>query len=129
MDTTDMTNAETTPTASTTASVVVMARPAAANLMHFTRPQPNMMGMARKNVNSAAAVLLQPHNMPPMMVAPEREVPGMMASTWKQPIFRAVFQSMPSTSVMRKMLRSAASSTLAAQACAGAECAGACTRA
>ena len=82
MDTTDMTNAETTPTASTTASVVVMARPAAANLTHFTRPHPNMMGMARKNVNSAAAVLLQPHSMPPMMVAPEREVPGMMASTW-----------------------------------------------
>ena len=88
-----------------------------------------MMGMARKNVNSAAAVLLQPHSMPPMMVAPEREVPGMMASTWKQPIFRAVFQSMPSTSVMRKMLRSAASSRSTAQACADAECAGACTRA
>ena len=60
MDTTDMTNAETTPAARTTASVVVMARPAAANLMHFTRPHPNMMGIARKNVNSAAAVLLQP---------------------------------------------------------------------
>ena len=115
MDTTDMTNAETTPTASTIASVVVMARPAAANFMHFTRPHPNMMGIARKKVNSAAAVLLQPHSMPPMMVAPEREVPGTMASTWKQPIFSAVFQSMSSTSAIRKMSRSAAASRSAAQ--------------
>ena len=73
---TDMTNAVTMPTASTTTSVMVMARPAAKNLRHFTRPQPSMMGMARKNVNSAAAVREQPDSMPPMMVAPERLVPG-----------------------------------------------------
>ena len=66
---------------STTTSVVDITKPAAKNFRHFTSPQPNMMGMARKNVNSAAAVRLHPHSMPPMMVAPEREVPGMMAST------------------------------------------------
>lgn len=79
---------------------MVMAMPAATNLMHFTRPQPNMMGMARKNVNSAAAVREQPASMSPMMVALRLLVPGMMANTLKQPILSAVFQSISSTSVI-----------------------------
>ena len=111
MATTDMANAVMIPTASTRISVEVMAMPAATNLMHFTRPQPNMMGMARKNVNSAAAVREQPASMPPMMVAPERLVPGMMANTWKQPILSAVFQSISSTSVILNSDASASSDT------------------
>jgi len=45
-----------------------------------------MTGMARKNVNSAATVREQPRMRPPMIVEPEREVPGTMESTWKTPI-------------------------------------------
>ncbi|MNW14599.1 hypothetical protein D3C71_2128650 [compost metagenome] len=35
--------------------------------------------------------------MPPMMVEPEREVPGIIASTWAQPTFSASRQPMSST--------------------------------
>ena len=87
-----------------------MARPTAIRyLMSFSTPQPNMTGIARKNVNSAAAVREQPHSMPPMMVEPERDVPGMMASIWKQPIFSDVFQSISSTVRTRNRAISASS--------------------
>ncbi len=109
---TDITNAVTMPTTSTTISICVMAKPSSANLTAFTKPQPNMTGMARKNVNSAAAVREQPHSMPPMMVEPERDVPGIMASTWKQPILSAVFQSISSTLVILNRRSSACSSKL-----------------
>ena len=52
-----------------------------------------MTGTARKKVNSAAQVLETPIRRAPMMVAPDREVPGKMAAmTWKRPMIRAVFQ-------------------------------------
>ena len=43
-------------------------------------------GIARKNVKSAAAVLDTPSASAPMIVAPEREVPGIIASIWNTPI-------------------------------------------
>ena len=49
-----------------------------------------MTGTARKNVNSAAATLDTPKSNAPMMVAPEREVPGMIESTWNIPMKKAV---------------------------------------
>ena len=39
----------------------------------------SMVGIARKNENSAAAKRLAPNNMAPIMVAAERDVPGIMA--------------------------------------------------
>ena len=114
----DMTNADTTPVTSTATSVVVMATPASTNFAAFTAPQPSITGMARKNVNSAAAVREQPVSMPPMIVAPERLVPGMIASTWKRPILSAVFQSMSSTSVILNSCSSARASSCSRVACA-----------
>ena len=47
-------------------------------------------GMLMKKENSVATVREVPTSIPPMMVEPEREVPGMRESTWKQPILKAV---------------------------------------
>ncbi|MNP64319.1 hypothetical protein D3C76_1598050 [compost metagenome] len=44
-----------------------------------------------------AALRDRPNNRPPMMVAPEREVPGTSARHWAQPTLRACFQVMSST--------------------------------
>ena len=62
---------------------------------------PNITGMARKKVNSATAVREQPSSRPPMIVEPEREVPGTMESTWKAPMPMAVFQSSSSRVLTR----------------------------
>ena len=52
---------------------------------------PNIAGIARKNVNSAATVRETPMRSEPMMVAPEREVPGKIAAiNWNTPIINAV---------------------------------------
>ena len=40
---------------------------------------PNIVGIARKKENSVAAFLESPANSPPTMVAPERDVPGIIA--------------------------------------------------
>ena len=40
--------------------------------------------MARKNENSVAALRDMPNSMPPMIVAPERDVPGTRASACAQ---------------------------------------------
>ena len=48
-----------------------------------------MVGMARKNENSAAERLSVPSSMAPTMVAPERDTPGIMARHWMRPILKA----------------------------------------
>ena len=58
----------------------------------FKRLAPNITGTARKNVYSDASSLEHPSRIPPMMVAPEREVPGTMERSWKTPIYSAFFQ-------------------------------------
>lgn len=63
------------------------AKPA---LSSFTALAPSMVGMAIKNENSAATNREVPSNIAPKMVAPEREVPGINANAWKQPIKKAV---------------------------------------
>ena len=40
-----------------------------------------MTGIARKKVNSAATVLEVPTRIPPMIVEPDRDVPGITEST------------------------------------------------
>ena len=78
MDKIDTPNATTIPTMSTESSAPVNDSP---NFASFTRLAPNIMGIARKNVNSAAISLDVPIRIPPMIVEPEREVPGINART------------------------------------------------
>ena len=47
-----------------------------------------MVGMARKNENSAAERLSAPSSSAPTMVEPERDVPGIMARHWNSPMPR-----------------------------------------
>ena len=51
------------------------------NFNIFKRLAPNITGIAKKNVNSADTVRDAPSNIPPRIVAPEREVPGINANT------------------------------------------------
>ena len=51
---------------------------------------PSMVGMAIKKLNSAAAERLAPRKMPPRMVEPDREVPGIRLRHWKRPMPMAV---------------------------------------
>ncbi len=48
-----------------------------------------MVGMASTKENSAAVRRSTPHSRAAMIVAPEREVPGTIASTWPNPISTA----------------------------------------
>ena len=87
MDSIDTTNATTQPTPSTASSKPVKANPNFSTLMRLA---PNITGMARKNVNSAATVRDVPSSIAPRMVAPERDVPGTRLSTWNRPMPSAV---------------------------------------
>ena len=49
-----------------------------------------MVGIARKKENSAAMKREATIRVAPIIVAPQREVPGIKASTWKIPIPKAV---------------------------------------
>ena len=71
-------NATPIPRRRVISSADVNAKP---NLRSFIALKPSITGTARKNVNSAAAVRDTPIISAPMMVAPEREVPGMIERT------------------------------------------------
>lgn len=61
------------------------------NFTIFNNDAPNITGIAKKKVNSAATVLETPNNKAPTIVAPERDVPGKIAAiNWKTPIKNAV---------------------------------------
>ena len=49
-----------------------------------------MTGMDKKKEYSAATKREVPRIIAPIIVAPEREVPGIRASTWKHPIITAI---------------------------------------
>ena len=66
------------PTIKTANSVPVKARP---NFNSLIKLAPNITGIARKKVNSAAISLEAPMRIPPIMVEPEREVPGIRERT------------------------------------------------
>ena len=63
-----------------------------------------MVGIARKKVYSAATVLEVPSRIPPMIVAPERDVPGMTAKSWNTPIKNAVFHPISATELIEAVL-------------------------
>ena len=66
------------PVIKTAASKVEKINP---NFNIFSKLAPSITGIARKNVNSVATNLDAPNKIPPTIVAPEREVPGIKAST------------------------------------------------
>lgn len=58
-------------------------------------------------MNSAATVRDVPARIPPMIVDPEREVPGITESTWKHPMINAVLKERSSSLVqvgLRRLL-------------------------
>ena len=73
----DTTKATATPVTSITISPEVNVKP---NFISFRRLAPNITGIARKKVNSVAAALETPINSAPIIVAPERDVPGNTAA-------------------------------------------------
>ena len=73
----ETTNAETIPISSIAVSMPVDGSP---HFTSFSRLAPNIAGIARKKVNSAAAVRETPSSSAPTIVAPEREVPGKIAA-------------------------------------------------
>ena len=60
-----------------------------------------MIGTARKNENSVAVSRASPKTMPPMIVAPERDVPGISAKHCAIPTMSASFHVIASTLVTR----------------------------
>ena len=71
-------NATTVPITKTVSSVAENASP---NFIILRKLNPNITGTARKNVNSAAATLDTPISNEPIIVEPERDVPGIMDNT------------------------------------------------
>ncbi len=60
-------------------------------LVEIISESPAIVGMARKNENSAAARFDAPNSIiAPTIVAPERDTPGIIAMHWKKPIFRHI---------------------------------------
>ncbi|MNN62086.1 hypothetical protein D3C81_1773620 [compost metagenome] len=57
----------------------------------FKKLMPTITGIAKKKENSAAATVERPATHPPIIVEAERDIPGIMASTWKEPIISACF--------------------------------------
>lgn len=60
-------------------AVFIRSRPVAASIV----------GMARRKENSTMVARLMPSDNPPIMVAAERETPGIMESDWYKPIIKA----------------------------------------
>ena len=57
-------------------SLVVVVNPLMINFRILRVDAPNIIGIAIKKENSALALLETPDKSPPIMVDPEREVPG-----------------------------------------------------
>ena len=88
MTTIEETKAVIKPTNIIQISVVEKTKP---NFNNLNKAAPNMTGIAKKKVNSAATVLETPKIKAPTMVAPERDVPGKIAAiNWKKPIITTV---------------------------------------
>jgi len=69
------------PINSSTISNGDAVNPARMNFSTFSKDAPSITGIARKKENSADAVRDTPVSIPPRMVAPEREVPGISDKT------------------------------------------------
>ena len=90
MATTDTTKETSMPASKITRPPPVRLWPCNKYFTSFKKLAPNMVGMARTKENSAATGRAQQSKIPPKIVAPEREVPGMRDKIWKAPMSRAV---------------------------------------
>ena len=77
----DTKNAVSVPAASTIISVELSVKPSSTNFTTFKRVAPWFTGIAKKNENSAAAVLDTLIVDAPKIVEPERDVPGIKDKT------------------------------------------------
>ena len=77
----DTKNAITVPVARTIISVKFNVNPSSKNFATYKSDAPSITGIARKNENSAAAVLDTLIVDAPRMVEPERDVPGIKERT------------------------------------------------
>ena len=116
----ETTKATTQPTPKMAISLAPKVPPLMKYLTSLRALAPNMTGIARKNVNLDATERVQPNSRPPMMVEPERDVPGTSESTWKQPMPNAVFQLRSSSVVMEPKSRSSSSPSSSTAVAAGA---------
>jgi hypothetical protein len=73
----------------------------------LTTAAPKMMGVDNKNENLAAPSLVVPISNPVVIVMPERETPGMIASAWDIPMSILVLKVMSFISIFLALLRSA----------------------
>ena len=74
---------------------------------NLTMAAPKMMGVDNKNENLAAPSLVSPISNPVVIVIPERETPGMIASAWDIPMNRQVPKVIWFISVFLELRRSA----------------------
>ena len=74
---------------------------------NLTRAAPKIMGVDNKNENLAAPSLVIPPNNPVVIVIPERETPGMIASAWDTPMNMLVPKVIFLISIFLVLLRSA----------------------
>ena len=73
----------------------------------LTMAAPKIMGVDNKNENLAAPSLVTPINNPVVIVIPERETPGIIASVWDIPINMLVPKVIFFISIFLALLRSA----------------------
>lgn len=86
MTITETTNATTDPTPNTNHSNPENTNPA---FNSFSKLAPSIVGIAKKNENSAATYLDAPSRVAPIIVEPDLDVPGISARHWNRPIPRA----------------------------------------
>ena len=70
-----------------------------------------MIGMLIRKLNTAASSRVRRSARPPVMVAPERETPGMMANIWASPTINASIQRIEASVRSRAAKRSTAQSS------------------
>ena len=77
----DTKNETTIPTPRSKSSAPVATKPSRTNFITLSSDAPSITGIAIKKENSALATLETPVIIPPRMVEPERDVPGISEST------------------------------------------------
>ena len=85
--TNDTKKATAQPTSSIEISVILKTNP---YFSIFKKLAPNIIGIAKKNVNSEANTLDAPNANAPIIVDPDLDVPGINANTWNNPIMNAI---------------------------------------
>ena len=89
MENRDTMKATITATNIITISVYAKEFPSKINFKTFRSDAPSITGIAMKNENSDAATRETLQSIPPIIVEPDREVPGINDNTWKHPIENA----------------------------------------